>query len=131
MCFDVTRPKFLQFSRGTKGVGLLQNVGREMALRSCKCMNIMEEFMLIYGKIYGRLWWLRGKESTCNARDVGSLPGPGRSPEVKNGNQLQYSCMENPMEHGGLQSMGSQMSWTQLSKDQEKPRISGNVTLGL
>ena len=94
-------------------------------------MNIMEEFMLIYGKIYGCLWWLRGKESACNAGDMGSLPGPGRSPEVKNGNQLQYSCMENPMEHGGLQSMGLQMSWTQLSKDQEKPRISGNVTLGL
>ena len=45
------------------------------------------------------------------------------SPGVGNGNQLQYSCLGNPMDrgvrraavHGGLQSMGSQ-SWTQLSQ---------------
>ena len=45
-------------------------------------MNIMEEFMLIYGKIYGRPWWLRGKASACNAGDTGSIPGSGRSPGV-------------------------------------------------
>ena len=33
-----------------------------------------------------------GKESICNARDLGSVPGLGRSP----GNPLQYSCLENP-----------------------------------
>ena len=82
VCFDVTWSKFLQFTRGIKGVGLLQNVGREMALRSCECMNIMEEFMLIYGKIYGRPWWLRGKASACNVGDMGSIPGSGRSPGI-------------------------------------------------
>ena len=49
-------------------------------------------------------------ESTCNAGDLGSVPGSGRSPGGGNGNPLQYSCLEKPMdrEPGGLQSMGSQ-----------------------
>ena len=39
-----------------------------------------------------------------DARDVGSIPGLGRSPRGGNGNPLQYSCLENPMEEepGGL-----------------------------
>ena len=51
------------------------------------------------------------------ARDTGSIPGLGRSPGVGNGNPLQYSCLKNPMDRGarGLQSMGSQRVWTQLS----------------
>ena len=39
-----------------------------------------------------------GKESTCNAGDMGSNPGLGRSPGEGNGNPLQYSCPENPTE---------------------------------
>ena len=35
-----------------------------------------------------------------NARDVGSISGWGRSPEGGNGNPLQYSCLENPMNRG-------------------------------
>ena len=35
-----------------------------------------------------------------DARDAGSTPGSGRSPEVGNGNPLQYSCLENSMERG-------------------------------
>ena len=41
-----------------------------------------------------------GKESACNAGDPGSIPGSGRSPEEGNGNPLQYSCLENPMDRG-------------------------------
>ena len=41
-----------------------------------------------------------GNESTCNAGDPGSIPGLGRSPEEGNGNPLQYSCLENPMNSG-------------------------------
>ena len=37
-----------------------------------------------------------GKESACNAGDLGSIPGLGRSPEGGHGNPLQYSCLENP-----------------------------------
>ena len=51
-----------------------------------------------------------GKESACNAGDSGLIPGSGRSPGEGNGNPLQYSCLENPMDggahgwrsHGGL-----------------------------
>ena len=35
-----------------------------------------------------------------DARDVGSIPGMGRSPRVGNGNPLQYSCLENPVDRG-------------------------------
>ena len=41
-----------------------------------------------------------GKESACNAGDLGSIPGLGRSPGRGHGNPLQYSCLENPMDRG-------------------------------
>ena len=41
-----------------------------------------------------------GRESTCNAGDLGWIPGSGRSPGEGNGNPLQYSCLENPMDRG-------------------------------
>ena len=40
------------------------------------------------------------KESTCNAEDLGSIPGSGRSSGEGNGNPLQSSCLENPMDRG-------------------------------
>ena len=55
--------------------------------------------------------WHRGKESICQAGDVGLIPGLGRSPGEANGNPHQYSCLENPLdseEPGGLESMGLQ-----------------------
>ena len=59
--------------------------------------------------------WSSGEESACNAGDVVLIPESGRSPGKGNGNPLQYSCWENPMEPGALQSIGSQKSWTWLS----------------
>ena len=41
-----------------------------------------------------------GKASTYNVGDLGSIPGSGRSPGEGNGNPLQYSCLENPMDGG-------------------------------
>ena len=41
-----------------------------------------------------------GKASAYNVGDQGSIPGSGRSPGEGNGNPLQYSCLENPMEGG-------------------------------
>ena len=41
-----------------------------------------------------------GKESACNVGNLGSIPGSGRPPGEGNGNPLQYSCLENPMERG-------------------------------
>ena len=41
-----------------------------------------------------------GKESNCNAGDQGLIPGSGRFPGDGDGNPLQYSCLENPMDSG-------------------------------
>ena len=41
-----------------------------------------------------------GKESACNAGDLGLIPGSGRSPGGGHGNPLQYSCLENRMDRG-------------------------------
>ena len=56
---------------------------------------------------------LDGKESACNAGDLGSIPELGRFPGEENGNPLQYSCLENAMDRGdkratemGLQKVG-------------------------
>ena len=52
------------------------------------------------GKYILNLWWAcsNGDESACNAGDMGSVPGLGRSPGGGYSNQLQYSHLENP--HG-------------------------------
>ena len=53
---------------------------------------------LEYGSQMGLPRWLTDEESACNARDVRSIPGSGRSPGAGNGNPLQYSCLGNPMD---------------------------------
>ena len=55
--------------------------------------------------------------SACNAGDLGSIPKVGRSPGEGNGNPLQYSCLENPMDGGAWEAAvhGLAKSWTQLS----------------
>ena len=40
------------------------------------------------------------KESACNARDLGSIPGSGRSPWRRKWQPLQYSCLKNPVDRG-------------------------------
>ena len=45
-----------------------------------------------------------GKEFACNAGNQGSIPGLGKCPGEGNGNPLQYSCLENPMDKGAWQS---------------------------
>ena len=57
------------------------------------------------------------KASACNVGDLGLSPGSGRSPGEGNGNPLQYSCMENPMDRGAWQATvhGVAKSWTQQS----------------
>ena len=58
-----------------------------------------------------------GKASAYDAGDPGSIPGWGTSPEEGNGNPLQYSCLENPMDGGSWWAIvhGVARSWTQLS----------------
>ena len=50
--------------------------------------------------LYGPSLWLSSKESACNAEDVGSNPGSGRSPEGGHGNPLQRSCLGNLTDRG-------------------------------
>ena len=52
----------------------------------------------------GLHWWLSSKKSTCNAGDVGSVPGLESSPEEGNGNPFQYSCLGNLMDRGAWQA---------------------------
>ena len=47
---------------------------------------------------------LDGKESACNAGDLGSIPGSGRSPGEGSGYPLQYFCLEDPMDRGAWQA---------------------------
>ena len=55
-----------------------------------------------------------GKESGCNAGDLGLIPGSERSFEEGNGNPLQCSCLENSMDRGAWQAIdyGVAKSWT-------------------
>ena len=48
------------------------------------------------------------KAFACNAGDLGSIPGLGRSPGEENGNPLQYSCLANSVDRGGVQFVGLQ-----------------------
>ena len=56
--------------------------------------------------------------SAVYVRDVGSIPGLGRSPGGGHGNPLQYSCLENPMDRGAWRAVapGVTKSWTQLNQ---------------
>ena len=58
-----------------------------------------------------------GKASAYNAENLGSVPGSGRSSVEGNGNPLQYSCLENPMDRGAWWATvhGVAKSRTQLS----------------
>ena len=76
-----------------------------------------------------------GKASACNAEDLGSIPGLGRSHGEGNGNRLQYSCLENPMDgrawwatvHGVAKSRTQLSDFTHFENIQEdwshNPRI--------
>ena len=62
-------------------------------------------FTISWG-LYGLPRWLSGKESACCAGDSGdtvSIPGLERFPGGGNGNPLQYSCLENPMDREAWQ----------------------------
>ena len=75
-------------------------------------------FIIIYIYIYTHTYIQQdfpggsdSKASVYNVRDLGSIPGLGRFPGEGNGNPLQYSCLENPMDGGAwcrLLSMGLQ-----------------------
>ena len=58
-----------------------------------------------------------GKESTCNAGDLASILGWGRSPAGGHGNPLRYSCLENSMDRGAWRATVHRVAncWTRSS----------------
>ena len=78
-------------------------------------------FFFFFNTYYGLSRWHSSKESV-NARDkdVGLIPGLGRSPGAGNGNLLQYSCLGNSMDRGvwwamGLQRVGHDWAHTDIN----------------
>ena len=72
-------------------------------------VNLASPCCCLVAKSCPNLWQPHGlssfdKETACNAGDLGLIPGSGRSPGEGNGNPLQYSCLENPMDRGAWQS---------------------------
>ena len=78
---------------------------------------ILESHPCLIQVIFGWDFGSDHKESACNAGDLGSITGLGRSPGEGNGYPHQYSCLENSMDRGAWQATvhGIAKSWTQLS----------------
>ena len=55
-------------------------------------------------------------ECTCNAGDVVSTPGSGRSPGGGNGSPLQYSCRKNPMDSGAWQAIAQRVAESDMTE---------------
>ena len=62
----------------------------------------MYPYLCISLSVWGFPGGSDGKASVCNVGDLGSIPGLGRFPGEGNGNPLQSSCLENPMDVGAL-----------------------------
>ena len=71
--------------------------------------------------------------SACNAGDPGSIPESGRSPGEGNGNPLQYSCLENPMDAGAWWPTvhGVTKSRTQLSDFTFTTSLSSHLSMDI
>ena len=75
-------------------------------ISQCFIQSLLRE-RVFFGKrslIYELPWWFSRKESACNAGDVGSIPGSGRSSGEGNGDPLQNSCLGNSMDRGAWQA---------------------------
>ena len=74
-----------------------------------------------------------GKESTCNAGDRGSIPGLEGSPGEGNGNPIQYSCLEDPIDRGVWQDAvhGVANSQKQLSMQEKNKRVENCAVISI
>ena len=73
--------------------------------------------MFLYGGFPGDAVVKKSPANAGDIRDLGSIPGLGRSPGEGNDNPLQYSCLKNSMERRAWQAIvhGASKSWTCLS----------------
>ena len=66
---------------------------------------------------------LVNKESACNAGDLGLISGSGRSSGERNGNPLQYSCLDNPMDRGAWQATAYRVTRGGHDLATKQPRV--------
>ena len=108
-----------------KGLVVARGLGREGCIdrvhrifRAVKLLEILYIYIYISANIHLSRCFPGGsvvKNPSANAGDVGSVSGLGRPPEEGNGNPLQYSCLENPMDRGALWALTHTKSRTWLS----------------
>ena len=83
-------------------------------------------------QLYGLPGGSDSKASARNAEDPGSIPGSGRFPGEGNGNPLQYSCLENPMDGGAWQATAHEVAESDMIEQLHFPFLYMTVTvLGL
>ena len=78
----------------------------------------------------GLPWWL-SKESACNAGDPGSIPRSGRAPGEGNGNPLQDSCLENPMDRGAWRAIVHEVTRVGLELVTKPPPLAKKASMPL
>ena len=107
------------FSRVLEGSNGIINIKKSLSIVNCysvesDTMTLLtkrKSTVLKDGLLGSYIWWiimslwgfpngLSDKESTYSAGDTGFIPGSGKPPGEGNGNPLQYSCLENPMDGG-------------------------------
>ena len=75
-------------------------------------LKVLENKFIVTKRDIGLPHGSHGKGSAYNAGDPGSIPGSGRSPGERNGNPLQYSCLENSTDRGAWS-----MKWQRVGQD--------------
>ena len=91
----------------------------EYSLKAQVVKNLLAMWETRVQSRVGTIPWRRTPPANAgDARDLGLIPGLGRSPGGGNGNPLQYSCLENPMDRGAWQAavQGVAKSQTGLSE---------------
>ena len=78
----------------------------QIALRNCSKGEVGGKsiYKVLVKTEFSTVRSLVSKKSACNAGDLGLIPKSGRFPGERNGNPLQYSCLENPMDKGAWQA---------------------------
>ena len=102
----------LEFSRETEPteyvcISISNDIYTHICICVCVCVYIYIYICVcvcVCVCVYWLPLWLSSKESACNAGEASSITRLGRFPGGRNGNPLQYSCLENPMDKGAWQS---------------------------
>ena len=96
------------------------NTKKKQMVHSLSQEDLLSEYSIFTGFVWASQVALVVKNppaSIGGTRDLGLIPGLGRSPGVGNGKLLQYSCLENSTDRGARQATvyGVAQNWTQLS----------------